>query len=292
MASEQLEAMIAMMREIPLFTGDLDADRAGMGGGGTGVPDDVDHEMVTIADRDAAWIEDSGARSDAAILYLHGGGYVMGGIGTHGPFAARLSADTGLSVLLLDYRLGPEHTHPAALDDALAAVTWIAEERNIDSANVVIAGDSAGGGLTLASLVALRNAGIRPAAGIALSPWADLTCSGETHETMASHDPIIPPGALAVYAAAYAGDANLADPTLSPGLADLSDLPPVLIQVGGVEVLLDDSVGVAASIEAAGGQVTLQKWDDAIHVFQLLGAPESDEAIAEIVRFVGEHVAD
>lgn len=290
MASEELEATIAMMRELALFTGDLAADRAAMGGSG-GVPDDVPHDMVEIAGRAAAWITAPGARSDAAILYLHGGGYVMGGLGTHGPFGARLSADAGLPVLMLDYRLGPEHTHPAALDDALAAAHWLTEVRGIDPGAIVVAGDSAGGGLTLATLVALRDAGVTPAAGVALSPWADLTCTNGTHETKVDADPLVGPVALRTYAAAYAGGADLADPTLSPVFADLSGLPPVLIQVGGIEVLLDDSLAVSASIESAGGDVTLQQWDEAIHVFQLLGAPESDEAIGEIVRFVGRHVA-
>lgn len=286
MASEQLEATIAMMRELALFTGDLDADRAAMGSG-TEVPEDVAHEMVTIAECRAAWI--SGARSDAAMLYLHGGGYVMGGLGTHGGFAGRLSADSGLPVLLPDYRLGPENTHPAALDDSLAAFDWLVAQ-GIAAGQIVVAGDSAGGGLTLATLTALRDRGITPAAGVALSPWADLTCSNPSYESLADTDPLVGPKPLRTYAAAYAGDSPLDDPGLSPGLADLSELPPVLVQVGGLEILLDDSLQVASSIEASGGAVTLQRWDEAIHVFQMLGAPESDEAIAKIVEFVNEHV--
>ena len=284
MASQELEGMIATLRELDLVTGDITADRLVMGDPSGGMPDEVPHEMVSIEGRDAAWIT-SGTRSDAAMLYLHGGGYVMGGLHTHGLFGARLSAETDLPVLVLDYRLAPEHTHPAALDDALAAFDWIVE-RGIDAGRVVVAGDSAGGGLTLATLTALRDRGIRPAAGVALSPWADLTCSSSTHDLMADDDPLVKPHGLRSYAAAYAGATPLDDPLLSPGLADLSDLAPVLIQVGGLEVLLDDSLAAAASIEAAGGDVTLQKWDDAIHVFQMLGTPESDEAIAAIVEFV------
>lgn len=291
MASEQLEATIAMLRELNMFSGDLAADRAAMGGTGTGVPEGVPHEMVTVADRPAAWIAGDGARDDAAIVYLHGGGYVMGGLGTHGAFAGRLSTETALPVLLIDYRLAPEHTHPAALDDALAASRWLAEERAIDVSRQIIAGDSAGGGLTLAALAALRDRGDIPAAGVALSPWADLRCTNGSYETQADADPLVGHRALSTYAASYAGDTDRADPALSPALGDLSGLPPVLIQVGGREVLVDDSVAVAAAIEAAGGEVTLQRWDEAIHVFQMLGAPESDEAIAGIVEFVGAHIS-
>ena len=287
MASEQLEATIAMMREMSVITGDIEADRAAIAVGGA-MPDDIAHEMVTVGEATAAWITD-GRRANAAIVYLHGGGYVLGGLGTHGAFGARLSSETGLAVLVVDYRLGPEHTHPAALDDALAAYDWL-RARGIDAANIVIAGDSAGGGLTLATLGALRDRGDSAAAGVALSPWADLTCSNSTYDSVGDADPLVGFTQLTAYAAAYAGTTALDDPRLSPGLGDLSGLPPVLVQVGGVEVLLDDSLEVAAKIGAAGGDVTLQQWDEGIHVFQMLGAPESDDAIAKIADFVAAHV--
>jgi monoterpene epsilon-lactone hydrolase len=290
MASEQLEATIAMMREIALFTGDLEADRAAMGGIGTGVPEGIPHEMVRIAGCNAAWMTAPAGAVDSAILYLHGGGYVMGSLGTHGAFAARLATEAAVAVLLLDYRLGPEHCHPAALDDAMAATEWLRTEKGIEARNLIIAGDSAGGGLTLAALAALRDAGVTVAGGVVLSPWADLTCRNPSHEMLAAADPLVSPHALRTYATAYAGATALDDPRLSPGLGNLAGLPPVLVQVGGVEVLLDDSRAVAASIQAAGGEVTLQTWDEAIHVFQILGTPESDEAIAEIARFVKDRL--
>lgn len=287
MASPELEATIAMLRQLDLVTGDIEADRAVMAAT-TEVPLGIPHERVTVADRAAAWIT-AGERADAAMLYLHGGGYVMGGISTHAPFAARLSADTGLPVLLLDYRLAPEHHHPAALDDALAAVEWLIS-RGIESTGIVVAGDSAGGGLTLATLVALREQGVRAAAGVALSPWADLTCTNPSHTELAETDPLVKPDALRLYAESYAGTTPVADPRLSPALGDLSDLPPVLVQVGGNEILLDDSVAVVDAITASGGEATLQKWDEGVHVFQMLGAPESDEAIASIVAFLADRV--
>jgi len=283
-ASEALETTIAMLRELTLLTGDPVADRE-MISTGTEMPAGIPHEMVTVADRAAAWITD-GAREDAAILYLHGGGYVLGGIGTHGGLGARLSAATGLSVLVLDYRLAPEHTYPAALDDALAGITWLGD-RGIDPTKIVVAGDSAGGGLTLATLAALRDRGTTVAAGVALSPWADLTCTNPSFDTRADVDPLVAPGPLRAYAEAYAGGVALDDPGLSPGRGDLSGLPPVLIQVGGNEILFDDSVRTAEAIEAAGGRVALQRWDEAVHVFQMFHTPESDEAIDEIASFVG-----
>lgn len=283
MASEQLEATIAMMREMRVMSGDLAADRAVISSSPE-MPEGIPHEMVTVAGRDAAWIT-TGARTDAAVLYLHGGAYVMGGLSTHGAFAARLSADSSVAVLALDYRLAPEDPFPAALDDAIAAFDWLTG-RGIDAGHIVVAGDSAGGGLTIATLAALRDRGVTAAAGVALSPWADLTCMNATHATLADADPMVEPGPLRAYAELYANGHALDDPQLSPGLGDLADLPPVLIQVGGLEVLLDDSRRLAAGIDAAGGEVTLQEWDEAIHVFQMLGTPESDEAITEIVSFI------
>ncbi|MEZ5243555.1 MAG: alpha/beta hydrolase [Acidimicrobiales bacterium] len=283
MASEQLEATIAMMREMKVMSGDLAADRSVISSSPV-MPEGVPHEMVTVAGRAAAWIT-ADARTDAAVLYLHGGAYVMGGLSTHGAFAARLSTDTGVAVLALDYRLAPEDPFPAALDDAVAGFDWLIG-RGIDAERIIVAGDSAGGGLTIATLAALRERGVTAAAGVALSPWADLTCTNSTHTTLADADPMVAPDHLRTYAEAYANGHPLDDPRLSPGLGDLAGLPPVLIQVGGLEVLLDDSRRLAAGIDAAGGEVTLQEWDEAIHVFQMLGAPESDEAIAEIVSFI------
>jgi len=283
MASQELEATIAMMREMKVMSGDLVADRAVISSIPE-MPEGISHEMVTVSGRAAAWIT-SGARTDAALLYLHGGAYVMGGLATHGAFAARLSADTGVAVLALDYRLAPEDPFPAALDDAIAAFDWLID-RGIDAGRIVVAGDSAGGGLTIATLVALRDRGVKAAAGVALSPWADLTCTNTTHATLADADPMVEPGPLRAYAESYANGHELDDPQLSPGLGDLANLPPVLIQVGGLEVLLDDSLHLEAGINRTGGEVTLQQWDEAIHVFQMLGVPESDEAITEIVSFV------
>ena len=155
---------------------------------------------------------------------------------------------------------------------------------------MVVAGDSAGGGLTLASLARLRDRGTPAAAGVALSPWADLTCSGATFDRLADVDPLVTPASLRAYARLYAGDTPLDDPGLSPLLGDLSNLPPVLIQVGGREILLDDSLRVAAAIEDAGGTVSLQRWDEAIHVFQMFAAPESNDAVAAIVDFLASRL--
>ncbi|MEQ8840926.1 MAG: alpha/beta hydrolase [Acidimicrobiales bacterium] len=286
MASEQLEATIEVLRTLSITSGDIDADRAAMGASSE-VPADLVHEMVVVDARPAAWITE-GATGDGAILYLHGGGYVMGGLSTHSAFGARLGAETGLPVLVLDYRLAPEHVYPAALDDALAAFDWLVD-KGIDADRIVVAGDSAGGGLTLTVLTRLRDRGTRCAAGVMLSPWTDLTGRNGSHRTQADADPLVDSDALAVYARAYAGDTALTDPGVSPGLGDVSGLPPVLIQVGGREVLLDDSLETAAAIQRAGGDVTLQRWDEAIHVFQILGAPESDEAISAIAEFLAAH---
>lgn len=289
MASEHLEAVITMLREMPMFTGDLERDRTAIAVG-TPMPDDIDHEMIDLGECRAAWITPSDRRGDAAMVYLHGGGYVLGGLGTHGAFGDRLARDTRLDVLVVDYRLAPEHPHPAALDDALAAVDWLRAEQGHGSDRVVVAGDSAGGGLTLATLLALRDRGTPAGAGVAISPWADLLCDGDSHATVGDDDPLVKTASLRHYASQYAADTPLDHPLVSPARGDLGGLPPVLVQVGGLEVLLDDSRAVAAGIAAAGGTVVLQEWAEAPHVFQMLGAPESDEAIAEIAAFLDTHL--
>ena len=181
MASEQLEGIITMMAAMDVITGNIADDRTRVQTGAP-MPDEIEHEMVDLGSTDGAWIT-AGVRDDAAIVYLHGGVYVLGGLATHGGFGKRLADESGLAVLVVDYRLGPEHHHPAALDDALAAVDWLIG-RGISPDRIVVAGDSAGGGLTIATLAALRDRGITIAGAVAMSPWADLPCSNPTYETV------------------------------------------------------------------------------------------------------------
>ena len=224
------------------------------------------------------------------IAYFHGGGYTLGSADSHRNIAARLARYAGAGVTLIDYRLAPEHPFPAAFDDAVAATKAIVEE--FGAGNVAIAGDSAGGGVTLATLCALAGAGEpMPACAFVMSPWTDLTASGETMTTKADIDPMIPVPLLKHMADLYAGDTSKDDPRVSPHFADLAGLPPVLIQVGTDEVLLDDALRFADAAKAAGVDVTIDVWHDLWHVFQgFVGyMPEANRAMQQGGAFIAAH---
>lgn len=205
--------------------------------------------------------------SDAgALLYLHGGGYVVGSAHGYRGLAARLGRAASVVAHAIDYRLAPENPMPAAVDDAVAAYQALVAS-GVSPSQIIIAGDSAGGGLTLATLVALRDAGSPlPAAGFLISPWADLALEGASMKGKAAEDPSLDEHGLAVCAGHYAG-ADTRSPVASPIHADLSGLPPLLVQVGSAEILYDDAIRVARAAGAAGTRVTLEVWPKMIHVW-------------------------
>jgi acetyl esterase/lipase len=225
------------------------------------------------------------------LLYLHGGGYLLGSIATHRALAARIAEAAGIRALIIDYRLAPEHPFPAALEDALAAYDFLLGQ-GFAPERVAIGGDSAGGGLTLATLLSLRDSGRPlPGAAIALSPWTDLAATGESIQTR--DDPMLgSKDDLVATASLYLDGADPRTPTASPLYADLAGLPAIAIQVGTAEKLLDDSTRVADRIRGAGGQVDLEVYDDLIHVFQSLAphVPESLEAIEKLGSFLKRHL--
>jgi epsilon-lactone hydrolase len=236
----------------------------------------------------AEWLEPPVARPGAALLYLHGGGYVIGSPRSHRHLAAALGGAAGAATLLPDYRLAPEHPFPAAVEDAVAAYRWLLA-RGVPPAGIVVAGDSAGGGLTVATLLALRDGGLPlPGAAVCISPWVDLTCSGASYATKAAGDPIVTQTGVGEMARAYLGAADPRTPLASPAFADLAGLPPLLVQVGSEEVLLDDAVTLAERAKAAGVGATLEIWPDMIHVwhwfFPMLD--EGRKAIGVIGDFV------
>ena len=251
-------------------------------------PPDVKVEHVSAPAAPAEWLRPPAAEPGRVVLYLHGGGYVIGSPRSHRHLAAAIAGAAGASALLLDYRLAPEHPFPAAVEDATAAYRWLLEQA-IAPARIVIAGDSAGGGLTVATLLALREARVPlPAAGVCISPWVDLTCSGASYGTKADVDPIVRRAGVEEMAQAYLGPTLPRTPLASPLFADLRGLPPLLIHVGSDEVLLDDAVQLAARARAAGVETTLEVYERMIHVWHwfLPMLDEAQTAVEAIGRFV------
>ena len=227
------------------------------------------------------------ARPGTEVLFLHGGAYSVGSFRNYGHFTWRLGKAARARVLALDYRMAPEHPYPAALNDAVAAYCWLLDQ-GARPDRILLAGDSAGGGLTLALLLKLRDEGVPlPAGAVALSPWTDLATTGASLHTKADTDPMLVASEIPHHAAMYLGGADPRDPYASPLYGDPRGLPPTLIQAGGDEVLLDDGVRMAEKMQAAGCDVELQVWPRMPHVFQLLATvmPEAQAAVAEIARF-------
>jgi acetyl esterase/lipase len=236
------------------------------------------------------WVVAHGADPDLRLLYLHGGGYVSGTGANYLPLAADLSKAAQCAVLLPDYRLAPEHPFPAGLEDCLRAHAWMTASGPYGPAPAratFIAGDSAGGGLALATLLALRDRRHRlPQGGIALSAFADLTLASESIRSQAANELFMHPGCLPRFVELYATPDEARNPLASPVFGDYTGIPPLLIQVGEYEVIRDDSVRVAAKAKADGVNVTLEVWPGQVHVFQIRGLPESREAIAHIADFM------
>lgn len=222
------------------------------------------------------------------ILYLHGGGYVLGSPLSHRDMVGAIADAAHARAFIADYRLGPEHPFPAAVEDAVAAYQGLLDS-GIDPARLCIAGDSAGGGLTVAALVAIRDRKLPlPAGGICISPWADLTCSSNSMTSMAEADPMLKPDALRWMAGLYLNGQDPKAPLASPVFADLKGLPPLLIQVGTEEALYDDAIALSRVAHEAGVDATLEVWEGMMHVWHLMAKliPEGKQAIQAIGAFV------
>ncbi len=259
--------------------------------GGSTAP--VTCERVSADGVDGEWISPANVPEDNAILYFHGGGFRLGSLTSHRDLMAQIALASGCRVLAINYRLAPEHRFPAALDDALAAYGWMLD-RGLKSENVAFAGDSAGGNLVLAAMLALRERGLPlPVSAVLMSPWTDLAATGSSYVSRAEADPIHQRSMILALAKNYlGGQGDPYDPLVSPLYADLAGLPPLLIQVGDSETVLDDSVMFADLARAAGVDVSLEVWDGMIHVFQMFGAelPEAGQAISSIGKFLNRHL--
>jgi monoterpene epsilon-lactone hydrolase len=293
-ASEQLKKVIEIITSQPANPNATIAQRrAGMERISERVAPDVRCEPVSAGGIEAEWISAPGAVLDRVILYLHGGGYTAGSIQTHRAMIARIARASNARALAINYRLAPEHPFPAAVDDAVAAYRWLLAQK-YSPRKIVIAGDSAGGGLTLATVAALRDAHEpMPAAAVPISPWTDLEGTGDSIRTRAAKDPMVQQDNLSGSAKAYAGSADIRNPLVSPLYADYHGFPPLLIQVGDAEILLDDATRVASRAKAAGVAVELEVWDEMPHVWHVFAKllPEGQQAIDKIGRFVIAHAS-
>lgn len=289
MSRQQLDKLLQIFERQPaLGTLSLAEERRNLDEGGARfkVPADVTLTPVSADGVPAEWLVAPGARTDRAVLYLHGGGYVIGSITSHRYLMQNVSRHSGARTLGLDYRLAPEHPFPAAIEDATRAYRWLLAQ-GIQPGRIAIAGDSAGGGLTMATLLSLRDQGVPlPAAGVLLSPWADLTGSAGAVSSRAASDPMVKGDGLFSLAGKYLNGADAKNPLASPVFADLTGLPPLLIHVGGREILYDDSITLAANARKANVPVALVDEPELFHVWHAF-APMLDEGQRAVEQIGG-----
>jgi monoterpene epsilon-lactone hydrolase len=257
------------------------------------VPDDVQQSPTTIGGVSAIEVTVCGADADGVILYFHGGVYVIGTAAATVPLVGDLARRTGTRAITLDYRLAPEHPYPAAVADAQDAYQGLLEQ-GVDAGQIALAGESAGGGLAVATLLALRDADIPlPSCAFLMSPYADLTLSGDSIADREAVDRTLTPEGLRLRIPDYVAGADASDPLISPVFADLTGLPPLLIQVGSNEILLNDALRLAERAAMADVTVTLDVTDSVPHVFQAFAAmlDEADAALDRASTFLRTNLA-
>ena len=253
----------------------------------------VSVEATTVNGLYAEWLRPKAAPDDKVLLYLHGGAYLIGSCRTHRQLVSHIARAAGINILVPEYRLAPEHPFPAAVEDAVGVYRSLLAD-GFKPGDIFIAGDSAGGGLTVSTLLSLRHSGApMPAAAVLLSPFLDVTASGESATTRADQDPWFDAKDLVVVADNYCTDTgDLKNPLVSPVFANVAGLPPTFIQVGDDEILLSDATRFAALMQEAGLEVELEIWPEMWHVFQLLVGkmPESRKAIGKIGAYIRERM--
>jgi acetyl esterase/lipase len=294
MASPEVENLIALLRKNRMFAGaSIESYRKSMDSIIETMPvkEDVAFESVEAGGVPAEWTRVDGTTEDRILLYFHGGGYCVGSPATHRLLVGNLSRASDSLGLSVDYRLAPEHPFPAVLEDALSAYEHLLAT-GFEPDRIAVAGDSAGGGIVAGLQLRLRESGRPlPAAAVLISPWLDLTNSAETFRSRADADVMLNKENADRFAAWYLDGTDPKTPTASPVFADLAGLPPQLVHVGDAEVLLDDSLTYANKAKAAGVEVTLEVWEDMMHVFPAFEGflPQAAESIEKIGKFVRRH---
>ena len=250
---------------------------------------DVKIESVDAGGVGGEWISTPESNENHILLYLHGGGYVAGSPKSHHGLASRISRAGKIKVLAINYRIAPEDPFPAALEDSVTAYSWLSNTQKIESKNILIGGDSAGGGLTLATLLKLKEMNLPlPVAAVCISPWVDLALTGDSNKNNADIDPFLTPELCIKASKWYYGDNDPKNPLISPLYGDLRGLPPILIHVGTRELVTDDSIRFAEKAKSSGVDLTLEVFEGMIHVFHAfaLVIPEAREAIEKIGKFI------
>ncbi|MFJ9629504.1 alpha/beta hydrolase [Streptomyces sp. NPDC101175] len=294
MSRQQRQALDEMLRHGPLdLGGDVAEQRAVFGEmmASIPLPPDVSTTAGELGGVPVVTVETPASDPATVVLYLHGGAYAIGSAAGAAGLAAEIVRRTDARAVCVDYRLAPEHPFPAAVDDALAVYRALLDG-GLPGSAIAFVGESAGGGLVAATLVAARDAGLpQPASAAVFSPWADLTVSGASAVTKAAVDPSLTPEGLRTRARDYLRDTDPTTPRASPALADLTGLPPLLIQVGSHEILLDDAVRLAARAAACDVRVDLQVWPQVPHVFQAFAAllDEAGDALDAAAAFTRAH---
>ena len=291
MSQQQRQALDELLRHGPLDVGGDVAEQRVIFHEMTAaapLPDDISAKQGELGGVPVVNVETPGHDPSVVILYFHGGAYALGSAADSVGLAADVARRVGARTISVDYRLAPEHPFPAAIDDAVAAYRALLVE-GVPSERITFVGESAGGGLVAATLVALKNTGLpQPSAAVVFSPWVDLTVSGASATGKAALDPALTPEALRTRARDYLGDRDPAMPLASPVFADLTGLPPLLIQVGSHEILLDDAVRLAARAADHDVPVELQVWPEVPHVFQGFAAllDDADRALRAAAAFI------
>lgn len=254
-------------------------------------PEGITVKEQTIEGIKSEWLIPDGANPEKLIMYVHGGGYVSGSCSDHRGFVSKFARFTGVTNLVFEYRLAPENQFPAALDDSVNVYQWLLES-GYKPENIIIAGESAGGGLCLATLLALKENNIAlPVAAVAISPWTDLTCSGESYKTKNRFSPA-PLNSWYVFSKHYCGKTPADNPFISPLFGDFKGLPPLFINSGVNDELFDDGEKFSIKAKNAGVDVTFSAGEGMVHCYPLLTPmfPEATEAMNEIVRFIEQHM--
>ena len=246
---------------------------------------DIIREPVNANNVSCEWFSYRGAREDCIILYIHGGGHIMGSSNSHKFLSLKIAKMINMKILSINYRLAPEEPHPAALEDCVSVYKWLLSS-GFQSKNIIIIGSSAGGYYTVMTLLKLRDSGISlPAGAICLSPSTDMTITGESIKKNCSTDIILGELGYTWWVESHLAGRNPSDPTVSPLHANLKGLPPILLQVSTSEMLFDDSKRFYERAKNAGVEISMQTWDDTLHVFHKFDLPESIEALEKIKKF-------